>query len=189
MPKDKIDGIIKKASNPNDAENYEQVRYEGYAPGGVAVIVEALTENRNRTAADVRAAFTKYDGNLGESGSVSFMFDHIGIIIYPISKVSEGEIFEAAVEAGADDCVAGKDSYEIYCDMNSLNQVRDFMVKKFGDPEIAKLTWKPKNTIEVDEEKAKKIMDLIGAFEDLDDVQEVYANFEIPEDVIRRLAS
>ena len=186
MPKDNIERAIKKASG-GDSENYDEVRYEGYAPGGVAVIIEALTDNRNRTAGEVRSYFTKAGGALAETGAVSFMFDHIGSIEYPASVGSEDAVMEAAIEARADDVVTGEDGYEIVTSMDSFAEVAKALEAKFGEPKKSKLTWKPQNTIAVDDEAGEKILKLVGALEDNDDVQNVYANFEISDALVAKL--
>lgn len=189
ISKDKIDDAIKRASGQTGADNYEEVRYEGYGPGGVAVIIEALTDNRNRTAPEIRAAFAKYNGNLGESGSVSFMFDRTGIITYPASKASEEAMLETAIEAGADNCESDKDQHQITCSPESFGEIRDTLEKKFGEPQSAKLTWLPKSGTAINEEQARSLLKMIDVLEDNDDVQEVFANYEIAEDVLERLSA
>lgn len=181
MPKDNIKRAIEKASGSGDDANYQSVRYEGYGPGGVAIIVEGLTDNKNRTAPAVRSAFTKFGGSLGETNSVSFQFDHVGYISYPKDVASEDDIFEAGIEAGADDISSTDDGHEITCAMDMLNEVREALTKKFGDPLEAKVIWKPKNTIAVDENTAKSLFKLIDLLEDDDDVQLVVGNYELPE--------
>lgn len=188
MPKDKIEATIKKATSSGDAENYEEMRYEGYAPGGVAVIIDALTDNRNRTASDVRATFTKYGGALGETGSVNFMFEKVGIIQYPVAKASEDSMFEAVAEAGGEDCKSDENGHEIFTTPEKFNEVKEALSKKFGDPESARLGWRPKTTIAVDEENAVKIFKMIEALEDSDDVQQVTANFEMTDEIMKKLA-
>jgi YebC/PmpR family DNA-binding regulatory protein len=182
MPKDNIERAIKKASG-TDAENYDEVRYEGYAPGGVAVIIEALTDNRNRTAGEIRSYFTKAGGALAETGAVSFMFDHVGTIEYDIKAASEDAMMEAAIEAGADDAVSATDGHEITTSLEGLRDVTQVLESKFGEPRKAGLIWKPQNTILVDDEAGEKILRLVGALEDNDDVQNVYGNFDVPADV------
>lgn len=181
MPKDNIDRAIKKAAGGDDTSNYQNVRYEGYGPGGVAIIVEGLTDNKNRTAPSVRSAFTKFGGSLGETNSVSFQFDHIGHIIYPKTVAEEEAIFEAAIDAGADDIVTEGEEYEISCDMGNLSAVRDALISKFGDPTEAKVIWRPKNTVPVDKDTARSVLKLIDLLEDDDDVQYVVANYELPD--------
>ncbi len=186
MPKDNIERAIKKASG-GDSENYDEVRYEGYAPGGVAVIIEALTDNRNRTAGEVRSYFTKAGGALAETGAVSFMFDHVGSIEYPTAAGSEDAVMEAAIEAGADDVASGEDGHEIVTSLESFAEVAKALEAKFGEPKKSKLVWKPQNTITVDDEAGEKILKLIGNLEDNDDVQNVYANFEISDALVKKM--
>ncbi len=186
MPKDNIERAIKKAVG-GDAENYDEVRYEGYAPGGVAVIIEALTDNRNRTAGEVRSYFTKAGGALAETGAVSFMFDHVGSIEYPGSVGSEDAIMEAAIEAGADDVISGEEGHEVITTIESFSEVAKALEAKFGEPRKSKLVWKPQNTITVDDEAGEKILKLIGNLEDNDDVQNVYANFEISDALVKKM--
>ena len=188
MPKDNIQRAIKKASAAT-RENYEEVRYEGYGPGGVAVIVEALTDNRNRTASDVRAAFTKAGGALGETGSVSFMFDRVGEIIYPASAGSADAVLEAAIEAGADDVQSDEDGHTILCAFESMGEVAKALETALGEAESVKSIWKPQNNIPVDEERAQSLMKLIGTLEDDDDVQNVYANFEVDDATMAKLSA
>jgi YebC/PmpR family DNA-binding regulatory protein len=186
MPKDNIDRAIKKAS-ASESENYDEVRYEGYAPGGVAVIVEALTDNRNRTAGDVRSSFTKAGGALAETGAVSFMFDRVGLVVFDKSVASDDAMVEAAIEAGADDVVSGADSHEVITALESLRDAQKALEAKFGEPRKASLVWRPQNTIAVDDESGEKILKLIGALEENDDVQNVYANFEISDALMTKL--
>ena len=186
MPKDNIERAIKKAVG-GDAENYDEVRYEGYAPGGVAVIIEALTDNRNRTAGEVRSYFTKAGGALAETGAVSFMFDHVGSIEYPGSVGSEDAVMEAAIEAGADDVVSNDDGHEVITTIENFTEAAKALEAKFGEPRKSKLVWKPQNTITVDDEAGEKILKLIGNLEDNDDVQNVYANFEISDALVKKM--
>ena len=186
MPKDNIERAIKKASGA-DAETYDEVRYEGYAPGGVAVIIEALTDNRNRTAGEVRSYFTKAGGALAETGAVSFMFDHVGLIEFPSAAASEDAMMEAAIEAGADDVATGDDGHAVVTAIDSLRDVAQALEQKFGEPRAAKIIWKPQTTIAVDDEAGEKILRLVGALEDNDDVQTVYANFEVSDALIAKL--
>jgi len=188
MPKDNIERAIKKASGA-DAETYDEVRYEGYAPGGVAVIVEALTDNRNRTAGEVRSYFTKAGGSLAETGAVSFLFDHVGVVEYPAKAASEDAMMEAAIEAGAEDVQSGEEGHEIITSLESLREVAQALELKFGEPRKASLVWKPQNMIGVDDEVGEKILRLVGMLEDNDDVQNVYANFEISDALMAKLAS
>ena len=188
MPKDNIERAIKKAIG-GDSEAYEQIRYEGYAPGGVAVIVEALTDNRNRTSGAVRAVFTKYDGNLGSTGSVSHMFAHVGEIAYPASAASADAMLEAAIEAGADDVVSDDTGHLVVCPFDTLGTVAGALEEKLGEATSVKALWKPNLTTQVEEDRAQSIMKMIAALEDDDDVQNVYANFEVSEDVLKKLTA
>ncbi len=186
MPKDNIERAIKKASG-GDAETYDEVRYEGYAPGGVAIIIEALTDNRNRTAGEVRSYFTKAGGALAETGAVAFMFDHIGVIAYPLSIGSDDAVMEAAIEAGADDVTSSEDGYEIATSLESLRDVQKALETRFGEAKKASLLWRPQNAISVDDEAGEKILRLVGSLEDNDDVQNVYANFEISDALVAKM--
>jgi YebC/PmpR family DNA-binding regulatory protein len=185
MPKDGIERAIKKASG-GDAESYDEIRYEGYGPGGVAVIVEVLTDNRNRTAGEVRAIFTKNNGNLAETGAVSFMFNHVGVVEYDGKAASADAMLEAAIDAGAEDVVSSTDLHEVYTTVDSLGSVAKALEAKFGEPRKAALTWKPQNTIAVDDLQGEKLLKLIETLNDSDDVQNVYANFECPTRWSRR---
>lgn len=187
MPNDRIKRAIESAAGSADSDNYEEIRYEGYGPGGVAVIVDALTDNRNRTAAEVRSTFGKHGGNLGETNSVSFMFDRVGEVVYPLAKASADQMFEAAVEAGATDCQSGEEYHEIYTEPEDLAAVRDALEAMFGDAERVALAWKPNVTSQVDEEQAASVMKLIDALEDNDDVQTVTTNFEVSDEVMEKL--
>jgi len=189
MPKDTMERAIKRGAGGEDAADYVEVRYEGYGPGGVAVIVEALTDNRNRTAAEVRAAFTKYGGNLGETNSVSFMFDRIGIIRYLKDKVNYDSLFDAALEAGAQNIESMEKTHDIECALEDFSNVRDELIAKFGDPESVELVWKPQTMAPVDEDRATSLMKLLDVLEDNDDVQSVFANFEITEEVMEKIAA
>lgn len=186
VPKDVIDRAIKK-SQAGDGDNYDEIRYEGYGPSGVAVIVEALTDNRNRTASSVRSIFTKSGGNLGETGSVSFMFDRKGMIAYPASVGDADTVMMAAIEAGAEDVESTDDGHEIYCGDTDLHEVSSALEAELGESETSKLVWKPQTTTELDLEAAEKLMRLIEALEDDDDVQVVTANFEISDEVMAQL--
>ncbi len=188
MPKDNIERAIKKASGA-DAETYDAIRYEGYGPGGVAVIVETLTDNRNRTASSVRSTFSKAGGALGETGSVSFSFDHVGEITYKLSVGDADKVMEAAIDAGAEDVVTDEDGHTIYCGFEDINEVSKALETVLGEAESVKAIWKPQNTIEVDEEKAQSLMKLIDTLEDDDDVQNVYSNFEVSDEVMAKLSA
>jgi YebC/PmpR family DNA-binding regulatory protein len=189
MTRDTIDRAIKKASAAGAGDNYEAVRYEGYGPGGVAVIVEALTDNRNRTAPVIRAAFSKSGGAMGESNSVAFMFNRLGVVRYEAKVASADAILEAAIEAGADDVVSDGESHEITVGIDGFFAVRDALEQTFGAPLEAKIEWRPNLTVAVDEEKARSVLKLLDVLEDDDDVQHVYANFEIPEDIMQKLSA
>jgi YebC/PmpR family DNA-binding regulatory protein len=188
MTKDSIERAIKKASG-NDAESYDEIRYEGYGPGGVAIIVEVLTDNRNRTASDVRSYFTKHGGNLAETGAVSFMFDHLGTIEYDAKVASEDAMLEAAIEAGADDVVSGPNGHEIYSSQESFAAVAKALEAKFGEPRKSALMWKPQNSIAVDDETAETLLSLIETLNEHDDVQNVYANFEVSDALVEKMSS
>ncbi|GAA4121980.1 YebC/PmpR family DNA-binding transcriptional regulator [Aminobacter aganoensis] len=188
MPKDNIARAISKASM-GDAENYEEVRYEGYGPGGVALIVEALTDNRNRTASNVRAAFTKSGGAMGETGSVSFMWDRVGEIVYAAKAGDADKVMDAAIEAGADDVQSDEDGHTITCAFENLGEVSKALESSLGDAESVKIVWKPQNNIPVDEDRAQSLMKLVGTLEDDDDVQNVYANFEVDEATLAKLSA
>jgi len=189
MSKDTVERAIKRGAGGSEGENYEEVRYEGYGPGGVAVIVECLTDNRNRTASDVRAAFTKAGGNLGETNSVSFMFDRVGQVTYPAAVASSDAMFEAAVDAGADDVESGDEEHLVLCASDALNSVRDALDKRLGAAVSAKVAWKPKNLVPVEGETAEALVKLLEALEDSDDVQNLFANFDMSDDVMARLSA
>lgn len=180
MPRDNIERAIKKAIGA-EAENYDEIRYEGYGPGGVAVIVEALTDNRNRTASDVRATFTKAGGNLAETGAVSFMFDRVGVVEYDAGKGSADAMLEAALEAGADDCVSSETGHQFFCASEALADVTKALEAKLGEARKSALIWRAQNTISVDDETGEKLLKLIDTLDDHDDVQTVYANFEVSD--------
>jgi YebC/PmpR family DNA-binding regulatory protein len=188
MPKDNIERAIKKALG-GDADNYEEIRYEGYGPGGVAVIVEVLTDNRNRTAGEVRATFTKSGGNLAETGAVSFMFDHLGVIEYDAKVASADAMFEAALEAGADDVVSNDSTHEIYAAQDQFRAVAKALEAKFGEPRKAALVWRPQNTVAVDDDQGEKLLRLIENLNEQDDVQNVYANFEISDALVSKMSA
>jgi YebC/PmpR family DNA-binding regulatory protein len=187
MPKDNIDRAIKKAMG-SDGENYDEIRYEGYGPGGVAVIVEALTDNRNRTASNVRSYFSKNGGALGETGSVGFMFDRVGEITYPVSAGSDDKVMEAAIEAGADDVESDEEGHYIYTSFEAMAEVSAALEKVLGEAESVKAIWKPQNETPVDAEKGATLMKLIATLEEDDDVQNVYSNFDISEEDAAKIA-
>jgi len=187
MPKDGIEKNIQKGIGGGEGENYEEMHYEGFGVGGVAVIVEALTDNKNRTAAEVRAAFTKSGGNLGTTGCVGFMFDHIAEIAYPADKASTDDMFEAALEAGAENVESDDEYHVIQCSTEDFADVRDSLEKKYGEPERQGLIWKPNVTTEVDKGQAASILRLIETLEDNDDVQNVTVNFEVSDEIMEKL--
>lgn len=187
MPKDGIERAIQKGIGGGEGDNYDEIRYEGYGPGGVAIIVEALTDNKNRTASEVRSIFSKSGGNLGETGSVGFMFDRVGEIIYPLSKASVDEMFEAALEAGASNAESDEDSHVITCAPDDFSTVRDALEAKFGEPEKQGLAWYPNVNAEVGEEQAASVLRLIDALEDDDDVQTVTSNLDVSDEVMEKL--
>jgi YebC/PmpR family DNA-binding regulatory protein len=186
MPKDNIERAIKKAASA-EGETYDEVRYEGYAPGGVAVIVEALTDNRNRTAGEVRSCFAKAGGALAETGAVAFMFDRVGSIVFDHKVASDEAMLEAAIEAGADDVVSGPDEHEVITAVETLRDAQKALEAKFGEPRRASLAWRPQSTVAVDDEAGEKILRLVGALEENDDVQNVTANFEISDALMARM--
>ncbi|SMX27860.1 putative transcriptional regulatory protein [Pelagimonas phthalicica] len=186
MPKDNIERAIKK-SVAGEGDDYEEIRYEGYGPNGVAVIVETMTDNRNRTASTVRSTFTKNGGNLGETGSVGFMFDRVGEIIYPASVGDNDTVMEAAIEAGAEDVESSEDGHVIYCADTDLNDVSTAMEAALGESESTKLIWKPTTTTELDLDGMQSLMRLVDALEDDDDVQRVTTNFEASDEVMAQL--
>ena len=188
MPKDTLDRAIKRGAGADDGTASEEVRYEGYGPGGVALIVEALTDNRNRTASEVRSAFAKGGGALGETNSVSFMFERVGEIVYPVKAASADAMFEAALEAGATNVESGAELHEIVTTVEDFAQVRDALEAKFGAPERAKLAWKPTTTVPVDESAADSLFKLVETLEDNDDVQTVWGNYEVADAVLEKLA-
>jgi YebC/PmpR family DNA-binding regulatory protein len=188
MPRDTIDRAIKRGAGGEDGDNYDEVRYEGYGPGGVAVIVEALTDNRNRTASEVRTAFTKSGGTLGETNSVSFQFSRNGQMTYPADTASADAMLEAAIEAGAEDVESDEEEHRILCSVEDLALVRDMLETKFGTASAAKLVWRAQSLIPVDDEAvAQSLFKLVEALEDSDDVQDVYANFDIPDEIMAKL--
>jgi len=187
MPKDNIDRVIKKAEG-GEGEVYDEIRYEGYGPGGTALIVEAMTDNKNRTASEVRAAFSKFGGSLGETGSVSFMFDRVGQIIFAAEVADADSMFEAALEAGADNVESDDEGHEITCATEDYNSVVEALEASFGAPAESGLVWKPQNTIEVNEDQAGTLIKLLDTLDDNDDVQNVSSNFDISDEIMARLA-
>jgi YebC/PmpR family DNA-binding regulatory protein len=188
MPKDNIERAVKKASG-SDTESYDEIRYEGYAPGGVAVIVEALTDNRNRTAGEVRSIFTKAGGNLAETGAVSFMFDHVGVVEFDAKVASADAMLEAAIDAGAEDVSSTEDGHQVFTTTDTLRDVSKALEAKFGEPRKSAMLWKPQNTIAVDDEAGEKILKLIESLDDSEDVQNVYANFEVSDALVQKMSA
>ncbi len=188
MPKDNIDRAIKK-SQGTDTESYDEIRYEGYGPGGVAIIVEALTDNRNRTAGEVRAIFSKSGGNLAETGAVSFMFSHVGVVEYDAKAASADAMLDAAIEAGAEDVTSNDDGHQIITTPDTLNDVAKALEAKFGEPRKASLLWRPQNTVALDDEAGEKVLKLIELLDDSDDVQNVYANFEVSDALVAKMSA
>ncbi|MBB5984370.1 YebC/PmpR family DNA-binding transcriptional regulator [Sphingobium lignivorans] len=186
MPKDNIQRAIDKATK-GEGENYEEVRYEGYGPGGVAIIVEALTDNRNRTATNVRTAFSKNGGNLGASGAVSHGFDRMGLIEYPAAVGDEEKVLEAAIEAGAEDVESSADGHAIWTAMDALHEVSKALEETLGAADSAKLAWRPQTTVELDETNAGTLLKLVDMLDDDDDVQTVWGNYEVPDEVMEKL--
>jgi YebC/PmpR family DNA-binding regulatory protein len=187
VPKDNIQRSIDKAAG-GDAETYEEIRYEGFGPGGVSLVVEALTDNRNRTATNMRTAFSKNGGNLGASGSVTHGFSRLGLIAYPASAGDAEEIFEAAIEAGAEDVESGEDGHEIWTAVDDLHEVARALETALGEAESVKLAWRPQNSVEVGEGDAELLLKLVDTLEEDDDVQTVWGNYEVPEEVLEKLA-
>ncbi|MGH6790990.1 MAG: YebC/PmpR family DNA-binding transcriptional regulator [Pseudolabrys sp.] len=188
MPKDNIERAIKK-SQGSDSESYDEIRYEGYGPGGVAVIVEALTDNRNRTAGEVRAIFTKNGGNLAETGAVSFMFSHVGAVEYDAKLASADAMLEAAIEAGAEDVTSNDDGHQVFTTPETLRDVAKALEAKFGEPRKAALLWRPQNTVALDDSSGEKMLTLIESLDDNDDVQNVYANFEVSDALVQKMSA
>ncbi|HET7847507.1 MAG TPA: YebC/PmpR family DNA-binding transcriptional regulator [Pseudolabrys sp.] len=188
MPKENIERAIKK-SQGGDSESYDEIRYEGYGPGGVAVIVEALTDNRNRTAGEVRAIFTKSGGNLAETGAVSFMFNHVGTVEYDAGVASADAMLEAAIEAGAEDVTSDNDGHQILTTPETLRDVTKALEAKFGEPRKSALLWKPQNTVALDDVTGEKMLNLIESLDDNDDVQNVYANFEVSDALMQKMSA
>ncbi len=188
LPKDRIEKAIKQASGAHDQDQYFEMRYEGFASGGIALIVEALTDNKNRTASDVRSAFSKFGGNLGETGSVSFMFDHVGIITYNASVADAEKVMEVALECGASDAVSDDETHTLYTTVEDYTKVMDGISNILGDPIEASIGWRPQNLIMIDDEdKLKSLLKLIDALEESDDVQKVFGNYEISDKLYEKL--
>ncbi|MBH68775.1 MAG: YebC/PmpR family DNA-binding transcriptional regulator [Rhodospirillaceae bacterium] len=187
MPKDNIERVLKKAAGEEGESSYDEIRYEGYGPGGVAIIVDAVTDNRNRTASEVRAAFSKFGGNLGETNSVSFMFDRIGLIFYPLDLGSADTALEAAVEAGAENVETTEEGHEFICSTENFNSVREYLEQQYGPAGSASLVWKPQLTVDLEGEKAITLIKLLEVLDDNDDVQSVSANFEVSDETMEKL--
>jgi YebC/PmpR family DNA-binding regulatory protein len=189
MPKDNIDRAIKRGAGGEDGTDFEEIRYEGYGPGGVAMIVETLTDNRNRTASEIRTVFNKNGGTLGGSGNVSFLFERVGLVLYGAAAASPDAMFEAALEAGANDVESNDGGHEIICAPDDLSVVCAFLDAKFGSPEAARLDWKAESAIPVGEEDAETLFKLLEALDDNDDVQRVATNFEVADEILERLSA
>jgi YebC/PmpR family DNA-binding regulatory protein len=187
MPKDNIERAIKKASG-SESESYDEMRYEGYGPGGVAVIVEALTDNHNRTASEVRSAFTKAGGNLGTTGSVAFMFDHVGVVEYDAKVADADAMLEAAIEAGAEDVTSDENGHQVFTTTETLRDVAKALEAKFGEARKAAMIWKPQNTVMLSDEAGEKMLKLMQALDDDDDVQNVFANFEVSDALMAKMS-
>jgi len=188
MPKDNIERAIRKATG-GDAESYEEIRYEGYGPGGVAVIVEVLTDNRNRTAGEVRATFSRSGGNLAETGAVAFMFDHVGVVEFDPRVASAETMLEAAIDAGAEDVTSSESGHEVYTAQSTLREVAKTLEQKFGEPRKAALVWRPQSTVAVNDEQGEKLLRLMESLNEHDDVQNVYANFEVSDALMHKLGA
>jgi YebC/PmpR family DNA-binding regulatory protein len=188
LPKERIDRALAQASDPSDLDNYTESRYEGFYPGGIALIVETLTDNKNRTVSDIRSAFNKYGGNLAETGSVSFMFDHLGRIEFSSEVAAFDDIFAEVIESGANDIEIEDDIYVVYTEIEFFSSSLEYLSTKYGDPLDAYICWKPQNTIEItDEEKVQKLFKLIDMLEESDDVQRVFGNYTIPDSLLSKL--
>ncbi len=187
MPKANIESAVQKGIGGGEGDDYFEMRYEGYGPGGVSIIVETLTNNKNRTAGDVRSYFSKYGGNMGETGSVGFMFDRIGQVVYPAAKAGAEAMFEAALNAGADNVESSAEGHEITCAVEDFASVRDALEAQFGEPESQGLIWKPNVNAQITEEQALSLIKLIDALEEHDDVQTVTTNFEVSDEVMEKL--
>ena len=189
MPKDNIERAVKRGTGEMEGVTFEEIVYEGYGPGGTAMLVEVLTDNRNRTAGEVRATFTKSGGNLAETGAVSFMFDRVGVVEYDAKVASADAMLEAAIEAGAEDVVSSDGGHEIYTTQESLGEVAKALEAKFGEARKAALVWKPQNTVTVNDEQGEKLFKLIETLNEHDDVQNVYANFEVSDALMQKLSA
>ncbi|MFK7968557.1 MAG: YebC/PmpR family DNA-binding transcriptional regulator [Rickettsiaceae bacterium] len=189
LPKERIDKALAQASDPTSDNDYVEIRYEGFLPGGIAIIVETLTDNKNRTVSDVRSCFSKYGGNLGETGSVSFMFEHLGKIVYPLSVASSDQLLSAAIEIGVKDVVSDESEHVVYTEVESFSESLEYLTKIFDTPVESELEWKAHNTVLVeDEEKVMKLFKLIDTLEENDDVQKVFGNYELSEELYNKLS-
>lgn len=189
MPNDRIKKAIQTGEGSGEGSDYEEIRYEGYGPGGIAIVVECLTDNRNRSASEVRTGFSRNGGTMGETGAVSFMFERVGNIIYSNDKASEDEMFEAAVEAGAENVESDGETHDITTNLTDFAAVLEALEAKYGEPQSSGLIWKPNDLVSIEGEKAETLLKLMEALDDLDDVQNVYANFDIADDILEKLAS
>lgn len=189
MPRDNVERAIKKATGTAGGEDFVEVRYEGYGPAGVAIIVEGLTDNRNRTASDIRAAFSKNGGSMGEANAVSFMFKRLGVMLYPAEIASEDEVIEAVIDAGGANAELTSERYALTAEMEHFPTMRSALEAKFGEPISAKLEWRPETLVVLNEEQARSVLKLLDALEENDDVQAVYANYELPDAVVQALAA
>ena len=189
LPKERIDKALAQASDPTNDNDYVEIRYEGFLPGGIAIIVETLTDNKNRTVSDVRSCFSKYGGNLGETGNVSFMFEHLGKIVYPLSVSSSDQLLSAAIEIGVKDVVSDESEHVVYTEVESFSENLEYLTKIFDTPIESELEWKAHNTVLVeDEEKVMKLFKLIDTLEENDDVQKVFGNYELSEELYKKLS-
>ena len=190
VPKDNIERALKKASGGDGGqERFDTLSYEGFGPGGVAVIVDAITDNRNRTAATIRSIFTRHGGTLGESGSVAYLFRRVGVIRFPADAASGDDMFEAALEVGADECESESDGHEVICAPDSLSEANEALSARFGTPDRVEITWRAQTTVPIDEDKAEAVFRLLEALDDSDDVQQVSANYDVADDVLRKLSA
>lgn len=189
MPKENVERAIKKGVGGGDGENFEEIRYEGYGPGGIAVIVEALTDNRNRTASEVRAIFSKHGGSLAETGAVSFLFDRVGEIRFALTAVDTDMLLEAALDAGAEDVITNDDSHEIICTASELHAVSNALENVFGEPQSSKLVWRPQTNVQINDRDVSKLLNFLEALDDNDDVQMVSANFYIADEIMERFTA
>ena len=190
VPKDNIERALKKAAGGDGGqERFDTLSYEGFGPGGVAVIIDAITDNRNRTAAIIRSIFSRHGGTLGETGSVNYLFQRVGVIRFPADAASGDDMFEAALQVGADECESEADGHEVICEPESLSQANEALTARFGAPERVEIAWRPQTTVPIDEDKAAAVFQLLEALDDSDDVQQVSANYDVTDDVLRKLSA